>query len=518
LEALASARKAAAELAAKDDFDGALALMKALASETTQLLPMELKTATDEIVAAARKRVGAIEAEVVKQAAAAEPGRARVLLADLAKLKAAGAAPETGALVEELNSKIEQMLEAGRRAQESERVLAEFDGLMTSGDYAAARGFAEAKAAAAHAADPKDENASRVLSSALTVARGLAERDAAIRRGAESLVGKEVNLGLGARPVSGVLKKVGDEGLVIATTYVINREKQERDVRLSWEAITNSQGATLAERGGLKVSAADRAIGAAYRAMGSADADAAAEALSSATGHPLQERLARQLAESKAQAAYDAAMAEARRLFGTRSWEEASEALGRALAAKPDDVEAKKLIAEVTAHIGWRDLTPGADLAPWKRLGGNVSVEGKELHASHDADVFYDAKLRSFEFECEMMGTRGNYGWLLGLSLGHRGFGRDKGRVRLTFHNDGDIHVTGTDLETWRCGGNVADLKEWARFLFRLTPSSLQIVIDGKEIADLDISAIPATEGGVYFYPKGSAKIRVRNARIREAR
>jgi hypothetical protein len=422
------------------------------------------------------------------------------------------------ARAEELLSKIEQTLEARRGARESERVLAEFDGLMTSGDYAAAREFAKAKAAAANAADPKDENAARVLSSALTVVRGLTERDAAVRRGAESLVGKEVSLGAGAHPLSGVLKKVDDEGLVVATIYVINREERQRDVKVSWKAITNAQGAKLAERGGLKLSAADRAIGAAYRAMGRADADAAAEALSSAEGHPLHERLVRRLAEAKAQAAYDAAMAEARRLLGTRSWEEASEVLGRALEAKPDDAEAKRLAAEVIARIGWRDLTPGPDLAPWKRLGGQATVEGKELHASDDADLFYEAKLSSFEYECEMMGTRGDRQSMLGLSLGHEAAGRNRGRVRVTFHNDGDIHVTGANFETWRSGGDVAGLREWTRLAFRLTPSSMRIVVDGREVADLDVSAIPAKEGGVYFFPSGSAKIRVRNARIREAK
>jgi hypothetical protein len=107
---------------------------------------------------------------------------------------------------------------------------------------------------------------------------------------------------------------------------------------------------------------------------------------------------------------------------------------------------------------------------------------------------------------------------MLGLSLGHDARGRNKGRVRFIFHNDGDIHVDGENIQTWRSGRNAANFKKWTSYSFRLTPSSLRIVINGKEIVNLDISAIPAKNGGVYFYPYGSAKIQIRNARIREAK
>ena len=76
----------------------------------------------------------------------------------------------------------------------------------------------------------------------------------------------------------------------------------------------------------------------------------------------------------------------------------------------------------------------------------------------------------------------------------------------------------GENIQTWRSGRNAANFKKWTSYSFRLTPSSLRIVINGKEIANLDISAIPAKNGGVYFYPYGSAKIQIRNARIREAK
>jgi len=76
--------------------------------------------------------------------------------------------------------------------------------------------------------------------------------------------------------------------------------------------------------------------------------------------------LARQ--PDEARDAYDAAMAEARRLVSARRWDEAMEALQRALEARPDDEDAKSLVATVRRHVG---SAPGLVL----ELGPGVTME-----------------------------------------------------------------------------------------------------------------------------------------------
>jgi formylglycine-generating enzyme required for sulfatase activity len=338
--ALASARRGAAALVEKDDFDGALDLLKALPAETARLLPGELKTATDEIVASARERVGAIEADVLKHVAAARLESARTLLADLAELKAAGAFPGVKGLVEELGSKIAAAAAAKRLADERAAVLAGFDRLMISGEHAGARDYAKSKAAAGG-------EVAKVLRGGADLAGRLVDEPASRVRGARSLVGREARLKLIKGHMTGVVKAVTDTEMVVVTTYAINRETREKRNVLKWVALHADQKAEFARRGGLKMSAAEEAIAAAYAALASDDLEAAGKSADAAGDLPLGKHLCEVVRVRIARRVYEMAMKRARELVKRKELRDAVTECEKALAAIPDDDPAAELLAEI---------------------------------------------------------------------------------------------------------------------------------------------------------------------------
>jgi formylglycine-generating enzyme required for sulfatase activity len=226
-------------------------------------------------------------------------------------------------------------------------LLTKFDSLMAKGDYTAAREWAE-KAAGA----PENAEAKEALEAAARVAKALADRPAAIRKGAESLVGREVRLKLTTKRMTAIVKAATDSGLTVATTYTINNQTRERRSELKWSALHADQMAEFAEKGGWKASAADGVIARAYLAFASSDLDRAESAAADqAKGHPLAKHLMGRVAKARAEAAYAFAMGLARERMKLRNWKGAVVALEAALEMKPGDEEATGLLAEVNSHI-----------------------------------------------------------------------------------------------------------------------------------------------------------------------
>jgi hypothetical protein len=297
LEALASARKAAAELAAEDDFDGALALVKELAPEAMRLVPDELETATDEIVASARRRVEAIEADVVKQLAASELERARARLAELAKLKAATALPGASDLAEKLKSKIaaagkEADELAARRAREAlDAALAGFDKLMAVGDYDGARKHATQ---AAEALDKKSKGSKEALVAAAEIAGIFPERQRVLRQKYADLVGARVDIGTRRRAWRGVMvKEVSGEALTVEWKYRIGIEERSRTAKLPWSDLSAKEiESRLAD---WRTGDPARLMAEAVAALRVNNVNEAQKLLGKARGHPLGGWLARKI-------------------------------------------------------------------------------------------------------------------------------------------------------------------------------------------------------------------------------
>ncbi|MHC4501973.1 MAG: formylglycine-generating enzyme family protein, partial [Planctomycetota bacterium] len=241
----------------------------------------------------------------------------------------------------------EEWAKAGPAASPGDKaldaLLTGFDSLMAKGDHAGAR-----RAAEAEVTKPANAPQADTLRAAARIARALEERPSAIRRGARSMVGRDVRLKLRTGAASGKLREVTEAHLVLATTYTINRQKRERSTQVAWSGLHPEQVNEFAEAGGWKITPVDSAIAAAYTAFAAKDFELAGNALASIAerGNPLARHLARRTERANTQAAYDDAMKRARSLARRRSWKAAAQACEVALRLRPDAPEATKLLAE----------------------------------------------------------------------------------------------------------------------------------------------------------------------------
>ncbi|MCY3018471.1 MAG: hypothetical protein NTW87_05500, partial [Planctomycetota bacterium] len=110
-----------------------------------------------------------------------------------------------------------------------------------------------------------------LVEAAASVTKALRARAVGIRKGGEALVGKEVHLGLRSRTMSGTVSAVTDEGLVVASTYVMNGQQLQRPARVSWDSLSADQLDELAKKGGWEAATAERAIVRACAAFASGD-------------------------------------------------------------------------------------------------------------------------------------------------------------------------------------------------------------------------------------------------------
>ncbi|MHC4202225.1 MAG: lectin-like protein, partial [Planctomycetota bacterium] len=130
----------------------------------------------------------------------------------------------------------EEWAKAGPAASPGDKaldaLLTGFDSLMAKGDHAGAR-----RAAEAEVTKPANAPQADTLRAAARIARALEERPSAIRRGARSMVGRDVRLKLRTGAASGKLREVTEAHLVLATTYTINRQKRERSTQVAWSGL-----------------------------------------------------------------------------------------------------------------------------------------------------------------------------------------------------------------------------------------------------------------------------------------
>ena len=250
------------------------------------------------------------------------------------------------------------------RAVDIDILLARFDSLMSRGDHAGARRYAEAEAAkrgnAAHASS---------LKAAARVSKALEERKAAIRRAAEALAGKETTLVTAKGRRKGEVVEVTEDGITLSMK--IRRGRQvlgETRMTVSWADLTAEEERRLARKGDWKATDSDKAIARAYASLAAKDYDTALAALAGAAGHPLAEHLAGRMTAAGTQAAYGKTMRLARSHLRAKRWKAAVAACEEVLSHKPDDPEAKKLLAEAGRHIGPAS-TSTLD------LGGGVTME-----------------------------------------------------------------------------------------------------------------------------------------------
>jgi formylglycine-generating enzyme required for sulfatase activity len=157
--------------------------------------------------------------------------------------------------------------------------LGEFEHLLATRGPAAARRHAEKAAARS---DPADER----LLAAARVAGLLMARDAAVREAASKTIGKRVILQLKRGKVRGKVKSVTDAGIILVSTFTVNRASRKTTRTVKWSDLAAGQTDKFAA--GWKPVGVDGAIAAAYLALAAEDADAAEAAAAKAPGdHPL---------------------------------------------------------------------------------------------------------------------------------------------------------------------------------------------------------------------------------------
>ncbi len=154
--------------------------------------------------------------------------------------------------------------------------LARFDSLISKGDYAGARRYAEAQAA-----------------------------KPAIRRGAESLVGAAGGAAGGAEAtlVTTEGKRTG-EGVVLSMKIRRGRQVMgETRLKVAWSDLAPAEEDRLARKGGWKAEGAEGALARAIIAFSRKDLDAAGQALKTVRTHPLLDHYSRKIKELRQEAA-----------------------------------------------------------------------------------------------------------------------------------------------------------------------------------------------------------------------
>ncbi|MHC4250639.1 MAG: formylglycine-generating enzyme family protein [Planctomycetota bacterium] len=235
----------------------------------------------------------------------------------------------------------------GRAEDELRAFLTEMDALLSKLDTRAAERLFRAKAA-----KPGSGGRADALGAVARVVKVMKDRPAAIMKGARLLAGTKVRLRTKTGTVTGTLREAAAQNLVIATSYMVNGQKRERLASVKWSSLSLEQEDEFAARGGLESEVADLAVVRAYVALAAGDAEAAVSAAADATGHVLAGRLEGRVAAVRGGAVYTAAMERGRGRMRARDWKGAAEAFREALAARPGDAEAEKLLAEAEGKTG----------------------------------------------------------------------------------------------------------------------------------------------------------------------
>ena len=189
------------------------------------------------------------------------------------------------------------------------------------------------------------------------MAGSLAGRQEAIRLAVEALSGNEAEFETVSGGRRGKLKGKVAEATVDGFALLMELKQGRRVVgetrmAVKWSDLAHEEEDRLARKGGWEAKGADAAMARAVLAKARGQMKAASAALAEAGDHPLAETYRMRIGAAETQAAYDAAMDRARSRMRSKNWKGAAKALEEALAARPDDADATKLLVEAESHIG----------------------------------------------------------------------------------------------------------------------------------------------------------------------
>jgi len=395
-EALKIAVEAAGASASRGDFDGALSAIRSVASrfgegpwlETTG--KAKISAATEEFEKRRAERESANAGETLAKARAAfDAGRSAEAVRLVARRAdwPADVRAKADELVAEIERKAAAAAAAKKLAEEREAILGEFDRLVTGREYAAAARLAEAEAAKSGNAD-----AAEMLRAAARIAKALEDLPAAARRGARTMVGKDVRLETAKGIAAGELRKVEDDRLVLAISFRVNNQVREKPVEVEWKSLPPDKVHEFAVAGGWDLSPVETAVARAYGALAAPDTDGAKAFLAGVGNHALASHLLERIKAGRAQTACEEAMAEARRLAGLQQWKRAVAACERALEAKQGDAEATALLADVRKRMEPESLLVNGgfeqDLTGWDISTGASSVTSNAHSGAKAAQIF----------------------------------------------------------------------------------------------------------------------------------
>jgi len=166
----------------------------------------------------------------------------------------------------------------------------------------------------------------------------------------------------------------------------------------------------------------------------------------------------------------------------------------------------------------WRTIFDGARLDPWRKIGGSVSLENGEMVLGSDADVYYESKWNAFEmsFEIKLEGKPSGEA-VFGIGVFQFTTGRGKHRVRISFYNDGDIHIDGPQ-NIRRMGGGALKLNDWTKLVISADENNLKLMAGGNVLFSVGVNQLDKNPGGIYFYTFSGVTARIRNIKVRNTR
>ncbi|MHC4250669.1 MAG: hypothetical protein ACYS9X_16200, partial [Planctomycetota bacterium] len=162
------------------------------------------------------------------------------------------------------------------------------------------------------------------------------------------------------------------------------------------------------------------------------------------------------------------------------------------------------------AKGGWTPISNGTDLTGWRKAGEG-GVAGGALYSRHGADLYHAAGWEEFalSFEIRSAGR-------VGLHMGQWSMGRGSGRIRLRFHEDGDVHVYGAQRgKLGKTGSGKLSIRDWTPVTLELTRGELKLYKGGALVMKVDVSREPVKNGGVYFYSYGNTVAEIRKVRVK---
>ncbi|MHC4251256.1 MAG: SUMF1/EgtB/PvdO family nonheme iron enzyme [Planctomycetota bacterium] len=249
--------------------------------------------------------------------------------------------------------RIAARLPEGRAPERLGALLQAFDLMLVEGDLDEARRGMETEAGKAENAAMAD-----ALRAAARVAEQLEAREKSIRRAAEGLVGAKMKIMTAKEELDGRLVGVTDSGLSLTVKVTRGGGEAEMPKSVAWSDLSSAQEDFFASE--WRPKGADGHVARGIVLLLQGRRAAADKAFAAAGDHALADYASIHDARVRAAASEEAAMAamdRARGCIAARDWKGAIKALEEALAAKPDDEEAAKLLARARYYVFPKTLT-----------------------------------------------------------------------------------------------------------------------------------------------------------------